>query len=150
MFLSGRCGAGRGGRYDGRDGAVGRAVAAVGAGATVVARAVVARHVVIAVGPPRSGATGGRDAALRVRVVIDVGAVRRRWRHGSCAKHTRETVNFRTCVCCCCWYKNVSSRAHLFSASFTVRTTFSTKYRNVMYAHNIYIIFFYFLKFLFH
>lgn len=81
MFLGGRRRTGRG---DG-DRTVGRVVAAIAA-ATVPA-AVVARDVVIAVGPPWCGAAS--DSCLGVRVVIDVGPVRRRWRHGSCTKQNR-------------------------------------------------------------
>lgn len=81
MFLGGRRQDGRGGG----DRVIGGVVAAVAA--ATVATAAVARHVVIAVGPPWRGATG--DARLGVRIVIDVGAVRRRWRHSSCTKQNR-------------------------------------------------------------
>ena len=89
MFLCGRRGTGRGGRNDG-DRVIGGVVAAAAA-ATVPAAAVVACHVVIAVGPPWCGAAG--DTGLKVGVVIDVGAVRRRRRHGSCTQE--QTDNFR-------------------------------------------------------
>lgn len=81
LFLGGRRSAGRWVR-DASDNDVASAVGVVGTGAS---------HVVIAVGPPRRGATG--DARLGVRIVIDVGTVRRRRRHGSWRR--KKTDKFR-------------------------------------------------------
>lgn len=95
MLLGGRCDCdGRGGRTAGNERVIGgRVVVAVVAGATVAAaaRTVVARHIVVAVRPPWRGAAG--HAGLRVRIVIDVGTVRRRRRHRSCRTPTKKRVD---------------------------------------------------------